>query len=101
MPQIYVVVITLICIIQACLASGHLRFLLCQNTAEKLFLKTLFIKAHAPYSITACVYMLVDPNQPACTYKSTEKGKFPMEHTTLGELTEPSGHAWPRVCPNT
>jgi hypothetical protein len=69
-------VITLICTIHAYLASGHLRFLLCQSTAEQLFLKTLFIKAHVPCSITACVYMLADPKQPACTYKSTKKGKL-------------------------
>jgi hypothetical protein len=54
-------VITLIFTRHAYLASGHLKFLLCQNTAEQLFLKTPFIKAHVPCSITACVYMLADP----------------------------------------
>jgi hypothetical protein len=94
-------IITLICTRHAYLASGHLRFLLFQNTVEQLFLKTLFIKAHVPCSITARVYMLADPKQPACTYKSMKKGKLSMEHTALGELTEPSSHAWPRVRPNT
>jgi hypothetical protein len=54
-----------------------------------------------PYSITARMYTLADPKQPVCTYKSTKKGKLSMEHTTLGELTEPSSHAWARVRPNT
>jgi hypothetical protein len=88
-------VITLICTRHAYLESGHLRFLLSQNTVEQLFLKTPFIKTHAPYSITACVYTLVDPRQPACTYKSTKKGKLLTEHTALGKLTKPFGHAWP------
>jgi hypothetical protein len=35
------VVITLICTIHAYLASGHLRSLLCQSTAEQLFKKPL------------------------------------------------------------
>jgi hypothetical protein len=94
-------VITLICTRHAYLASGHLRFLLCQNTTEQLFLKTPFIKAHAPCSITARVYTLADPRQPACTYKSTKKGKLLTEHTTLGKLTKPFGHAWPVIRPNT
>jgi hypothetical protein len=97
----FMVVITLICTRHAYLASGHLKFLLFQNTAEQLFLKTPFIKAHTPCSITACVYTLADPRQPACTYKSTKKGKLLTEHTTLGELTKPFGHAWPMVRPNT
>jgi hypothetical protein len=66
------------------LASGHLRFLLFQNTTEQLFLRTPFIKAHTPCSITACVYTLADPRQPACTYKSMKKGKLLTEHPTLG-----------------
>jgi hypothetical protein len=86
--------ITLISTRHAYLASGHLRFLLFQNTVEQLFLKTPFIKAHAPCSITACMYMLADPRQPVCTYKSMEKGKLMMEHATLGKLTKPFGHAW-------
>jgi hypothetical protein len=68
--------ITLIFTRHAYLASGHLRFLIFQNTAEQLFLKTPFIKTHTPYSITARVYTLVDPRKPMCTYKSTEKGKL-------------------------
>jgi hypothetical protein len=54
-----------------------------------------------PYSITARVYTLADLKQPAWTYKSKKKGKLPMEHIALGELTETPGHAWPRVRPNT
>jgi hypothetical protein len=54
-----------------------------------------------PYSITAHMYMLADLKYPTCTYKSMKKGKFLTEQTTLGELTESSGHAWLRVCPNT
>jgi hypothetical protein len=54
-----------------------------------------------PYSITGRVYMLANLKQPVCTYKSTKKGKFLMEHAALGELTETPGHAWPRVRPNT
>jgi len=95
------IVITLICTRHAYLASGHLRFLLCQNTVEQLFLKTPFIKAHVPCSITACVYTLADPKQPTCTYKRMKKGKLLMENTYLGELTKPFNHAWPRVRPNT
>jgi hypothetical protein len=94
-------VITLICTRHAYLASGHIRFLLCQNTTKQLFLKTPFINAHVPYSITACMYMLADPKQPTCTYKRMKKGKLMTEHTTLGELTKPFGHAWLRVQPNT
>ena len=96
-----ILVITLICTRHAYLASGHLRFLLCQNTVEQLFLKTPFIKAQAPCSITAHVYMLADPRQPVYTYKSTEKGKLLTEHTALGKLTKPFGHAWPKIRPNT
>ena len=94
-------VITLIFTIHAYLASGHLRSLLCQSTAEQLFLKTSFIRAHMPYSITAHVYTLAYLKQPTWTDKSTKKGNFPMKHTTLGELTETPGHAWLRVRPNT
>jgi hypothetical protein len=94
-------VITLICTRHAYLESSHIRFPFFQITAEQLFLKTSFIKAHMPYSITACMYMLADPKPPACTYKSRKKGKLPTKHTTLGELTKPSDHAWPKVCPNT
>jgi hypothetical protein len=94
-------VINRICTIHAYLASGHLRSLLCQSTAKKLFKRTSFISAHAPYSITARVYTLVDLKQPAWTDKSTKKGKLPMEHTALGELTETPIHAWLRVRPNT
>jgi hypothetical protein len=95
------VVITLIFTRHAYLALGHIRFLFFQSTVEQIFLKTLFIKAHMPYSITTRVYTLADPKQPACTYKSTKKESLLTEHTTLGELTKPSGHAWTRVCPNT
>jgi hypothetical protein len=59
------------------------------------------MRAHMPYSITAHVYMRSDLKQPAWTDKSTKKGKLPMEHTSLGELTETLGHAWQRVRPNT
>jgi hypothetical protein len=96
-----VVVITLTSTRNAYLASGHLRFLLFQSTTEQLFLKTSFIKTHAPCSITAHVYTLANPKQPVRTYKSTKKGKLLTEHIALGELTKPSGHAWLRVRPNT
>jgi hypothetical protein len=89
--------ITLICTRHAYLASGHLTFLLCQNTAEQLFLKTPFIKSHAPCYIIACVYMLADPRQPVCTYKNMKKGKLLTEHTDLGKLTKRFGHAWPEI----
>jgi hypothetical protein len=94
-------VITLIFTRHAYLASGHLRFLLYQNTTEQLLLKTPFIKARAPYSITARVYTLADPKHPACTYKIMKKGNLVTEHIALGELTKPFGHAWLRVRPNT
>jgi hypothetical protein len=45
--------------------------------------------------------MLADLKQLAWTDKSTKKGKFPMEHIALGDLTKTPGHAWPRVRPNT
>jgi hypothetical protein len=54
-----------------------------------------------PYFITECMYTLADLKQPTWTDKSMKKGKLPMEHTTLGELNETLGHAWPRVRPNT
>jgi hypothetical protein len=66
-------VITLICTRHTYLASNHLIFLLCQNNTKQLFLKTPFIKAYVPCSITARVYTLAAPIQLACTYKSTEK----------------------------
>jgi hypothetical protein len=94
-------VITLICTRHAYVASGHLKFLLCQNTVEQLFLKTPFIKAHTPCFIIARIYMLDDPRQPTCTYKSTEKEKLLTEHTTLGKLTKPFGHAFLITRPNT
>jgi hypothetical protein len=80
-------VITLNCTRHTYLVSGHLRLLLFQNTTEQLFLKNPFIKPHAPCSITESVYTLDTPIQPACTYKSTKKGNFLTEHTTLGKLT--------------
>jgi hypothetical protein len=95
------IVITLICTRHAYLASSHLIFLLCQNIVEQLFVKTPFIKAHTLYYITSRVYMLVDPRQPVCTYKSTKKENLLMEHTALGKLTKPFGHAWPEIRPNT
>jgi len=90
-------VITLICTRHAYLAPGHLRFLLFQKATKQLFLKTPFIKAHVPCSITARVYMLAGPRQPVCTYKSTKKGKLMTEHTTLGKLIKPFGHAWSNI----
>jgi hypothetical protein len=96
-----ITIITLIFTRHDYLASDHLRFLLCENTIEQLFLKTPFIKAHTPFSITACVYTLVDPRHPVCTYKSTKKGNMLTEHTTLGKLTKPFSHAWLVIRPNT
>jgi hypothetical protein len=52
---------------------------------EQLFKKTSFIRAHMPYSITACMYTIADLKQPAWTDKSTKKGKLSMEHRALGE----------------
>jgi hypothetical protein len=91
------IVITLICSRHTYLASDHLRILLFQNTTEQLFLKTPFIKAHAPCSIISCMYMLDAPIHPVCTYKIMEKGKLLMEHTALGKLTKPFGHTWPVI----
>ena len=56
---------------------------------------------HVPYSITTRMYMLADLKHPSWTDKSMKKGKFPMEHIALGELTKTPGHAWLRVHPNT
>jgi hypothetical protein len=83
------------------LASGHLRFLLWKNTTEQLFLKTPFINSHVPFYITAHVYTVADPRQPACTYKSMKKGKLLAEHIVLGKLTKPFDHAWLKIQPNT
>jgi hypothetical protein len=76
------------------LTSCHLISLLFQASTKQLFLKTPFLKAHVPCSTTACVYTLVDPLQPVCTYKSTKNGKLLTEHTVLGKLTKPFDHAW-------
>jgi hypothetical protein len=51
------IVITLICTRHAYLASCHLRFVLCQNTIEQLFLKIPFLKAHTPCSTIARIYL--------------------------------------------
>jgi hypothetical protein len=67
------VVITLIFTRHAYLASGPLRFLLCQNTVEQLFLKNPFIKAHMPCSITECVYTLADQDSPRVPTKAWKK----------------------------
>jgi len=45
--------------------------------------------------------MLANLIQLVLTYKIMNKVNLPTEHTTLGELTETLGHAWPRVRPNT
>jgi hypothetical protein len=50
-------IITLICTRHAYLTSSHLRFLLCQNTTEQLFLKIPFLKARAPCSTIAYMYL--------------------------------------------
>jgi hypothetical protein len=94
-------VITLIFTRHAYLDLGHLRFFLFQNTTKQLFLKTPFIKAHSPCSITARVYMLTNPRQLMCTYKRTKKRKLMTKHTTLGKLTKSFGHAWSFIRPNT
>jgi hypothetical protein len=45
--------------------------------------------------------MLANPRKSVCTYKSTKKGKLLMEHTALGKLNKPFGHAWLVIEPNT
>ena len=60
-----------------------------QATTEQLFLNPPFLKAHAPCSITARMYTLADPLQPAYTYKSMKNEKLQMELTVLGKLPKP------------
>jgi hypothetical protein len=94
-------VITLIFTRYSYLELVHLIFLLFQATTEQLFLKRSFLNAHAPCSTTTRVYMLADPLQPMCTYRSTKNGKLQMEHTFLGKLTKLFDHPYLVTRPNT